>query len=81
MGPIGNCWWLSLLFGRAGIRRNAPFRGRPGYRPPFDPSTSHLFLKIRGEESGGRMPLGGPYLDETQENAIRDWILEGATDN
>ncbi|MBY0277538.1 hypothetical protein K2Z84_19570 [Candidatus Binatia bacterium] len=48
---------------------------------PFDPSTSHLFLKIRGEEEGERMPLGGPYLDETQENAIRDWILEGAADN
>ena len=48
---------------------------------PFDPSSSHLFLKIRGEEEGGRMPLGGPYLDEAQENAIRDWILEGAADN
>jgi hypothetical protein len=48
---------------------------------PFDPSTSHLFLKIRGEEEGGRMPLGGPYLDETQEGAIRNWILEGAADN
>lgn len=48
---------------------------------PFDPSTSHLFLKIIGQEEGDRMPLGGPYLDETQENAIRDWILEGAADN
>ena len=48
---------------------------------PFDPSTSHLFLKIIGQEEGERMPLGGPYLDQTQENAIRDWILEGAADN
>ena len=48
---------------------------------PFDPSTSHLFLKIIGQEEGERMPFGGPYLDETQENAIRDWILEGAADN
>ena len=48
---------------------------------PFDPSTSHLFLKIIGQEEGERMPLGGPYLDATQENAIRDWILEGAADN
>jgi hypothetical protein len=48
---------------------------------PFDPSSSHLFLKITGQEEGERMPLGGPYLDATQENAIRDWILEGAADN
>ena len=48
---------------------------------PFDPFTSHLFLKIIGQEEGERMPLGGPYLDATQENAIRDWILEGAADN
>lgn len=48
---------------------------------PFDPSSSHLFLKIIGQEDGERMPLGGPYLDQAQENAIRDWILEGAADN
>ena len=48
---------------------------------PFDPFSSHLFLKIIGQEEGERMPLGGPYLDEAQESAIRTWILEGAADN
>jgi len=48
---------------------------------PFDPGASHLFLKILGQEEGERMPLGGPYLEEAQENAIRNWILEGAADN
>ncbi len=49
---------------------------------PFDPSVSHLYNKILGlEEEGDRMPIGGPFLSEEQNNLIRDWILEGAADN
>ena len=48
---------------------------------PFDPSSSHLFLKILGEEEGERMPLGGPPLSDVDTEAIRRWILEGAADN
>jgi hypothetical protein len=48
---------------------------------PFDPSSSHLYLKILGLEEGDRMPPGGPYLREEQTDLIRDWILEGAADN
>lgn len=48
---------------------------------PFDPSSSHLFLKILGEEEGARMPLDAPPLPEAETEAIRRWILEGAADN
>lgn len=48
---------------------------------PFDPSASHLFLKILGEEEGERMPLGGPPLSDAETETIRRWILEGAADN
>jgi len=48
---------------------------------PFDPNSSHLFLKILGLEEGDQMPQGGPPLDEQQTQAIRDWITEGAADN
>jgi hypothetical protein len=48
---------------------------------PFDPSASHLFLKILGEEEGERMPLGGPPLSDVETAALRRWILEGAADN
>jgi len=48
---------------------------------PFAPSSSHLFLKILGEEEGEQMPLGGPPLSEEQVAGIRNWILEGAADN
>lgn len=48
---------------------------------PFDPSSSHLFLKILGEEEGERMPLGGPPLSDADTESIRRWIIEGAADN
>jgi hypothetical protein len=48
---------------------------------PFDPSSSHLFLKILGLEEGERMPLGGPPLSDEVTESIRRWILEGAANN
>jgi hypothetical protein len=48
---------------------------------PFDPNSSHLFLKILGLEEGEQMPLGGPPLSEEDTQAMRDWITEGAADN
>ena len=49
---------------------------------PFDPSASHLFLKVAGlEDDGEQMPLGGPPLSDALQEALSDWILEGAARN
>jgi hypothetical protein len=49
---------------------------------PFDGDASYLLDKILGSQSNGaRMPLGATPLDETQTEAIRAWILEGAANN
>lgn len=66
---------------RTALPPSTPMHGEHFQIEPFDPGASHLFLKILGQEEGERMPLGGPYLDEAQETAIRTWILEGAADN
>jgi len=49
---------------------------------PFDPSASHLFLKVAGlEDDGEQMPLGSPPLSDALQEALSDWILEGAARN
>lgn len=49
---------------------------------PFDPATSHLYLKVAGlEDDGEQMPLGGPALSDDLQQALSDWILEGAARN
>ena len=51
---------------------------------PSSAATSYLVKKIEGSGSclsGGRMPLGGPYLSSTQIQAIRAWIDQGALDD
>ncbi len=48
---------------------------------PGDPDNSYLVIKIEGKDPrplGQQMPLGGPYLNETQITAIRQWISRGA---
>lgn len=46
---------------------------------PFDPNNSYLVRKIQGTGiSGGRMPLGGPYLTQTQIDSVRSWVTQGA---
>jgi hypothetical protein len=44
---------------------------------PNDPAHSFLFEKL-GPSAVGRMPSGGPYLDEAALNAVRGWICAGA---
>ena len=49
---------------------------------PLSPCDSILFLKIRPSPPfGSRMPQGGPFLNQTDETRISDWIAEGANDN
>jgi len=44
-----------------------------------DPDASYLIQKLEGvAATGGRMPLGGPFLPQTDINVIRQWILDGA---
>lgn len=47
---------------------------------PANPDTSYLVWKIEGDPRilGGRMPLGGPYLDDRTIELIRKWVLRGA---
>lgn len=47
---------------------------------PGDVSASYLASKIRGDATitGGRMPLGGPYLSSDRERLVTDWIRRGA---
>jgi len=45
-------------------------------------SQSHLYEKTTTTPPfGSRMPQGGPFLTTDQQNAIRDWINQGAQDN
>lgn len=50
---------------------------------PYDPDNSYLVHKIEGDPSivGGRMPLGGPYLSQTQIDQVRAWAAAGAQNN
>lgn len=47
---------------------------------PAKPDESYLILKLEGASgiSGGRMPLGGPYLPQSTIDVIRQWIIDGA---
>ncbi len=53
---------------------------------PLQPDSSYLVHKIQGTQadvggSGGRMPLGGTPLSQTQIDLIRAWIAAGAKNN
>jgi hypothetical protein len=46
---------------------------------PLDPNNSYLYRKITGVGiTGDRMPQGGPFLTDVQQNLVRDWIRRGA---
>jgi hypothetical protein len=64
---------------------NVAVRQRPGSIRvvPSNPDASYLVHKIEGRSgiTGGRMPLGGPYLQEGQILVIRRWIEIGAPNN
>ncbi len=46
---------------------------------PGDPNNSYMYRKITGSGiTGGKMPLGGPYLTDAQISLVRDWIRRGA---
>ncbi len=48
---------------------------------PGDPENSYLYMKLVPADArrvGGRCPPGGPYLDATQIEAIRQWIANDA---
>jgi hypothetical protein len=59
----------------------------PGYSPrarvePFDLGESVLYGKLSDTGQFGQiMPPGGALLSAAQRNTIRQWILEGATNN
>ncbi|UCD25966.1 MAG: hypothetical protein JSW51_01555 [Gemmatimonadota bacterium] len=53
---------------------------------PSMPDSSYLVHKIQGTQgsvggSGGQMPLGRAALSQTQIDAIRQWIADGAPNN
>lgn len=53
---------------------------------PSEPDSSYLVHKVQGTHlsvggSGGRMPLIGGPLSQTEIDLIRAWIADGAQDN
>ncbi len=47
---------------------------------PFDVAGSYLLSKVAGDATitGSRMPLGGPYLPDTKQQLLVDWVRRGA---
>jgi len=69
---------------------NASFTNLVGVPSIQDPSTlrvavddannSYLIQKLEGTATiGGQMPLGGPFLDQSTLDVIREWIDRGAS--
>jgi len=50
---------------------------------PNNPDASYLVRKIEGASgiTGGRMPLGGPFLDQATIDQVRSWVTAGAQNN
>jgi len=49
---------------------------------PENADNSYLVIKIEGRQNiGGRMPLGGAALSNTQIQNIKNWINRGAKNN
>ncbi len=50
-----------------------------------DADSSFIIDKLEGnnlgDNRGSRMPLGGPFLEQSTVDVLRDWIDEGAEDN
>lgn len=47
------------------------------------PEQSYFYLKLSQSNppGGGPMPSGGPMLDQCKIDAVRGWIMNGATNN
>jgi len=47
---------------------------------PGDPAGSYMVSKVAGDATitGGRMPFGGPYLPDTRQKLLVDWVRRGA---
>jgi len=46
---------------------------------PNDPDNSYVIDKLEGTQTvGGRMPAGGPFLDQVTIDQVRAWIASGA---
>ena len=80
-GCHGGSAWPDLSAGKAhgNIVDIESTQGLPLVYPGL-PDSSYLYLKLLPEApiSGGRMPLGGPYLDEASLEIVRAWIERGA---
>jgi uncharacterized protein (TIGR03118 family) len=50
---------------------------------PGDAANSYIIQKLEGAPGiiGGRMPLGGPYLDQATIDQVKVWISDGALNN
>jgi uncharacterized protein (TIGR03118 family) len=50
---------------------------------PGDPDHSYLVQKIEGAAgiTGQRMPLGGPFLAQSDIDLVRAWVAQGALNN
>lgn len=49
---------------------------------PGNAGNSYLIHKLEGTQAvGSRMPLGGPFLDQTTIDRVRAWINSGAPNN
>jgi hypothetical protein len=69
---------FASIVGVASIEQPALKRVAPG-----DPDHSYLVQKIEGAAgiSGQRMPLGGPFLAQSEIDQVRAWIAQGALNN
>ena len=65
----------ALLVGVASAEQPAVMRVAPG-----SPDNSYIIRKLQNTAgiSGGQMPLGGPYLQQSTIDVIRQWITDGA---
>jgi len=61
---------------------NVPSREQPALNrvSPGNPTDSYLIRKLEGGPNiiANRMPLGGPFLPQTQIDQVRLWITNGA---
>jgi hypothetical protein len=66
----------NLLVGVPSVEDGSLDRVKPG-----DPDHSYMVLKIEGAAGivGGQMPLGETPLPQTTIDAIRQWIMDGAS--
>lgn len=61
----------------ATVGKKSPKTGQT-YIAPNDLKSSLVFQKVLGSDRPPRMPLGGPYLNDSQLRALAGWICQGA---